>query len=494
MEKTTGAKKAKPEVLLWHDLVHESQDLTRLHFWRLSFSPSYDHDAIFSKLRTLFAKVGITSYGIYETLGDYDLLLRMWVPRDIGPEELEVNLVDLLSPLKLWNRNFFICHTAEHWADVQTDSEKWPDLDEQVVAEVSEFNAAQTGGEVVARSAAIDKLVSVGTLKTVPTDTRGIRLFVVFDHLRAAFPPGSRRQALGTIKSTCSRILEDWKKKHPGTLDPQISIYEGTGTMTEFLVMARAPHAYFHDFVREMAVALRRSDLDNDYDIRPYTHVIADRMFSEFVEDRPQPPERKVDINLEETESLEYKASFALDVRGYLATGKQARDKRIKEGVVQAACGLLNSPEGGKLVIGVLETRRELGKTKDKLALLESLRDEFGFEMDPEQLSDPPNALIGIEAEVGEGKNYGDADAYQRALNETLRSKIEPNPMSSIKLEIRKEGERSLCILDVSPGKHWFWAKSMDGKEEDFFVREAGSTRAYGGHEGELFREAHPRD
>lgn len=259
--------------------------------------------------------------------------------------------------------------------------------------------------------------------------------------------------------------------------------------------MVRAPHTHFHEFVRDVVTALHRAGLDDQYDIRPYTHVIADRMFAEFAEDRPTPTEGPgVEFEAQESESLEYKASFALNVRAYLETGEQKVDDDIVHGLVRAVCGLLNSPRGGKLVIGVLEVRRELERTKDKPRLLSALKERFGYEIEADSPGDPANALIGIEAEVGEGKNFRDPDLYQQRLVKVLGEQIKPNPWAFLRVSMPEVGERSVCLIEVDPGNVWFWAILPDGRQEKFYVREAGSTRAYSGVESDLYKKANPRD
>jgi hypothetical protein len=494
-----AANEPNKEVLLWHDQIHESQDLARLQFWRLSFSPSYDRDAIFASLRELFERAGITAYTIYETLGDYDLLLRTWVPRKITPEDLGQDLEESLKSLRLWNINYVLCHTALHWAETETetDSKRWPALGDSVIGEVSEFNRSQVNDMPVLRSAAIQSLIDADALKVIPTDTRGVRFFVVFDHPRFAWKRATREHALSSIINACKEVSDRWVADDPDGPAPQVSVYEGSGTMTEFLVMGRAPHSHFHTFVSRLLGAIRKAGLDEQYDMRPYTHVLADEMFSVFVEDRPVPSSDdapRIDIDEDETESLEYKATFALNLRGYIETGRQEPDPKITHGVIRAVCGLLNSPNGGKLMLGVLETRRELEKTKDKLAYLARLREEFDFEIDPSEIKNPPNALIGIEAEVGEGKVYSDVDVYQRTISQALHAQIKPNPNPFTTIEVRRAAGRSVCVLTVQPGTTWFWGRDLEDKHDEFYVREAGSTRAYSGVESDLFKQANPRD
>jgi hypothetical protein len=485
--------------LLWHDFVHKSQDLTRLYFWRLSFSPSYKREEIFEQLLKVFEEIGIAAYTIYETLGNYDLLARMWVPREFGPEEVEAALEGALKGLTMWNLDYLSCHTAEHWAEVETHLDTWPEMDDKAIDAVSDFNRRQFDlGEVIPRSPEIEQLIEGGVLKVVPTDTRGIRFFIVFDHPRQAFNPRSRRQALSRIKDTCNEILSDWGSRKLGEVaPPQASYYEGSGEMTEFLVMARAPHTHFHEFIRDIVLGLRGSGLDDIYDIRPYTHVIADRMFYKFAENRPPAARGRIHglaIKDDETESLEYKSTFSLNLRKLMETGEQGIDPRMIHSAVRAVCGLINSPKDGELVLGVHETRRELERTKDKLGYLTKLRDLFDYEVDPKELVDPPNAVIGIDVEIGQERNFRDRDAYLARIKEVLQKSIDPNPWPFLKMEVREKQGRAICIIKVKPGNVWFYATSLDGKSGEFYVREAGSTRAYSGLESDLYKRANPRD
>lgn len=467
-----------------------------MQFWRLSFSPSYKRAEIFEALEELFAANGVTSYVMYETLGEYDLLLRLWVPRQLGEDDLEEQLVEALDRLRLWKSNYLIVSTSAHWANVKTDADYWPALDDSIIGEVANFNQAQLEEEPVARSERLQLLIDHGALLVIPTVTRGIRMFIIFDHPREPLNRGARKQVFGTIQTACDKVCEDWNKEHPDQEASHVSVYGGTGPMTDFLVMARAPYGYFHDFVRQLSGALRGTGLDEQYDIRPYTHVIADEMFAKFSENRPVKADGvpKLDIDEEETESLEYKSTFALNVRRFIETGEQASDDRVMHGVARAVCGLLNSPNGGRLMIGILETRRELERTKDKLGYLARLREEFGFEVESDQVKSPPNALIGIEAEVGEDKLFPDVDRYQQRLLNVLQAGITPNPLLFTTLEIRNEGERRVCVLTVRPGTVWFWGRDLEDKHDEFYVREAGSTRTYSGMEGDLYRRAHPRE
>src|SRR5436305_333564 len=84
------------EILIWNDAVHERVESAHLYFWRLSFGFDYDRDSIFEHLAQFYRKANINSYVAYETLGDYDVLIRMWVPRTYIAEEIENALRDAL--------------------------------------------------------------------------------------------------------------------------------------------------------------------------------------------------------------------------------------------------------------------------------------------------------------------------------------------------------------------------------------------------------------
>jgi len=493
------------EVLIWHDHVHETDEHARLYFWRLSFSPSYDRDGIFDRLRGVYQALGITSHVAYETLGEYDLLLRIWAPRSLGPEDIELRLWQDLREYKPWNINYLVCRTEIHWSDADKPPEimpeDWPEADDPVIREVNDFNRAQwTSREPKARTSRIETFVGKGVLRPISLDTRGVRFFITFDHPRMPFSLGTRKTGLNIIKDKCREVLADWRSRDLDVEAPKLSLYEGVGTMSDFLVMARAPHGHFHEFVRDITIGLRTARLDDLFDMRPYTHVIADRLFSDFKEERVLLPDAEAigfDFDLEETESLEFKATFSLNFRTRMAVGREEPDEAVTSRLVKSVCGLLNAPQGGTLAVGVLEVRRELERVKDKRAYLQKLQDDFGYPIEiPDDEAaittlDLPNAVVGIEAEVGEGRLFSDQDKYARRVAQELRTTIRPNPWPYLTMTFPVVANRHLCVIKVRPADLWFYVK--DGEHEDFYVREASSTVRLAGEEMDHFKQAHRR-
>ncbi|HUB73393.1 MAG TPA: hypothetical protein VL979_05070 [Solirubrobacteraceae bacterium] len=508
----------KREVLIWRDFVHDRVESTRLSLWRLGFAPKYPRDKIFDALHRFYEEMGISAYVAYETLGDFDLLLRLWIPKLYLLEEVELRLRQTLEGCNLYGINFIGCRTDVHHAETPCDADLAVQavlsLEDDQVRAINEYNAAQYGtveaidrvlyrGEPaqnlpeISRPPGVDELLRVGALMSIPLDKRGIRFFVIFDHPRQPFRPETRDLTLQKLRDKCREIEDTWtiRMLEPGD-QPQISIYEGNGTMSDFIVMARAPHGCFHEFVHDVVMGLRAVDLDVLFEMRPYTHVIADRMFSDFQETRSVPDGfEHVDertVNQEEGETLEFKATLTSNIRSYMAVGKVERNPDRVDDVVRAVCGLLNSPRAGLLVIGVLEVRREIDKRTEPLSYLQELTDKFGYAFDPADIPDVPNAVVGIELEI-EGGLFKDRDQYVGFLRDTLRSRIEPVPLPWIRIEVVSVSGRSVCAIATRPADIWFYARTGQDGRESFFVREAASTRAYTGMESDLYKRAHPR-
>ncbi|HEX6602717.1 MAG TPA: hypothetical protein VF030_08745, partial [Solirubrobacterales bacterium] len=379
------------EVLLWHDSIHESRESRQLYYWRLAFAPRYPKEDILKGLSNFYDETNITSYVLYETLGDYDLLLRVWAPRAYNAEELELRLRQNLQGGYLWNLNYLACKTELHFSDKghHPDASAGRPVEsagDALINEINQYNHAQYRQLLRAdedpvtpppRPDGASDLIENGSLRSVPLDTRGIRLFITFDHPRQPFRPETRKWVVRDLKTKCEEIRRSWEGRmeidgsgekvavHP----PNISIYAGAGSMTDFLLMARAPHKHFHAFVRQLIHGLRDIGLDEKYEMRPYTHVIADRMFSAFREHRvvgAQVDDMPGLIQKDEDEGLELKATLTTNFRSLIVAGRTDADPLMQDEVVKTVCGFLNSPRGGALIVGVLEVRRELEKARDR--------------------------------------------------------------------------------------------------------------------------------
>jgi hypothetical protein len=512
------------EVLVWNDFVHEQEDNAQLSLWRLGFTPNYMYDEIFEALHRVFETKDIRAHVAYETLGDYDLLLRLWIPESFRPEDIELELRRELQHCNLLGLEYFACHTISHHAN---SDERRPDpgkvtaalelvhsLEAEHVREIAEYNKQQAATTKlidrvyyeqlkwedlpqIPRPPKADELLAVGALMSVPLTTRGIRCFVTFDAPRRSFYADMKRLLLLSLDAKCLEVRLAWQERMPHLDPPQVSIYAGKSPSTsDFIVMARAPHGCFHGFVHDLVMGVRDVELIKALELRPYTHVIADRMFTEFQEERREPdgpgPVDESTVQRDEDESLEFKATLYENFRSYIDHHRHERSEGRLDDVIKAVCGLLNAPQPGRLVIGVLEVRREIGSRDDPVAYLDRLRRDFDYDYDPEDLSNPPQAVVGIEIEIGP-EGFSDADEYRNFLRDKLLTNIKPPPFPYTRIDFPTVLGRQLCVVSTRPGDVWFEARVGKAKKWDFFVREGASTRPYDGQDRLLYQAAHPR-
>lgn len=503
------------EILLWSDAILESRESRQLYFWRLSFAPRYPKEKIFKGLERFYSEVNITSYVVYETLGDYDLLLRVWAPRAYNAEELELQLRQSLQGCFLWNLNHLACKTELHFSDNGHQSgEPTPELaGDPLIDEINQYNQAQyerllppneATGEPPKRPEGTSELIERGDLKAVSLDTRGIRLFITFDHPRQPLRPETRQWVVEQLKDKCRDVREYWEGETEVDSSgqtvpirpPNISIYAGAGSMTDFFVMARAPHKHFHEFVQQLIHGLREIGLDEAFEMRPYTHVIADQMFSAFKEHRvvgAQVDDIPGLIQKDEDEGLEMKATLATNFRSLIVANRPDKDPLMLNEVVKTVCGFLNSPRGGTLILGVLEVRRELEKARDPESYMAALKDRFGYAPDEEEGTLKfPNAVVGIDVDIEAG-HFSDSDEYVRYLGDVLDSHISPNPWPWLRVETQEIEGRRICLVWVRPGDVWFYARLTGAGPEEFFVRRGASTPSLSGSEADLYKRVYPR-
>lgn len=515
-------------VFVWHRLVHEVLEGSRLSFWRLAFVPDYPRRAIFEALLAFYEDFGIRSHIAYETLGEFDLLLRLWIPKIHTADEIEDGLRERLN---LYNVRFMVVRRFLHWSgdEPAPPLAQLEGISDRIVVAVNEYNEREAAryekwlslSDVGTSTLETDQAADSGfappespdgatelvgrVLTPIPLGTRGVRFFVTFDKPNVPFRPEEREEALERIKELCESVRRRWASRTPTGAPPQLSLYEGSGTMNEFLVLARAPYGYFHSFTRDLVLGLRSTGLDRMFHMRPYTHVMADEMFSEFTEYRlPRFADARnltvADLMEDESDVREYKASFAIDFRTLITANRRDEKKERKEDIVKAVCGLLNSEKGGTLVIGVLEVRREITSYTRPQLLLERLRGDFGYEWPKGaeaigSYAQLPNAIVGIDEELrARGGPVTDEDAFGNDVSQVLLDWLTPPAGPYFHVEMQKVGARTICVVSVRPSSTWHYARYSKGEAGTFFVRQGAATRPYDGYQADLYKQgAAPR-
>lgn len=83
---------------LWHPTVHVERARERLYFYRLQFRPFYQRDEAEAGVRAACAISGVLSICAYTLLGSHDLLVRVWLPEALDPEEFRREMSNQLDP------------------------------------------------------------------------------------------------------------------------------------------------------------------------------------------------------------------------------------------------------------------------------------------------------------------------------------------------------------------------------------------------------------
>lgn len=496
--------------------MHAIREGTRLQFWRFSFIPAYNRDRIFAAITSTFTRFNIVSYIAYETLGSFDLLLRLWVPRQYDPEDLALAFEAALRPHSLWANDFMVISSVErHWAWTQTVPHATPAqpqddslqlLTNDKINELHEFNTTSLDAQVNGYPGPqpptwAAHFETLDLLRPLSLERNGVRLFVTFDHPARAYRRQDKEDALARIDAKCRELLQAIATDTPtqGGTTPELTLYSGHGTMSDFLIIARAPSASFHEFLHGLIFGLRDINLDSLYNVRPYTHVIADRTYTRFVE-RPLANELPIDADLidrEESAALEFKSTYLGDLRRYFVTGERAKAEVLRAATLKAICGMLNSPIGGVVVIGVLQVARELERSRgSRASVLEKIRSDFPLlppVAQPDAYDSETKAIVGLEFDyLLDGAAYKDFDSFIREIERSLKSVIHPNPLPYISPSKLTVGGRTVAAFSVRPSlSYWFYA-DLEGARR-FYVRELASTREYTGLDAEGYRGNVPR-
>lgn len=132
-----GAAAVSPPVLpghIWHHRLHTALG-ENLCFYRLAFSPVYLRDSASAGIKTAFATHEVKSAAVYELFGPFDLLLRVWLPKECPPAHLSQSLEAELKPHGLdMLDSFAVDYVARHWAFAKKKSSGEPS--EQAVVEL----------------------------------------------------------------------------------------------------------------------------------------------------------------------------------------------------------------------------------------------------------------------------------------------------------------------------------------------------------------------
>ena len=129
---------------LWHHRVHHDLAGEQLMFYRISFAPVYERDLVADGIRAAYKLHGIRSVVSYELLGSYDLLLRVWVPKDTKAKTFMTTLTNELAPHGAQViEPFAVTYTLRHFLFPQAEGE--PQFHDIHHLQPDEIKAVETG-------------------------------------------------------------------------------------------------------------------------------------------------------------------------------------------------------------------------------------------------------------------------------------------------------------------------------------------------------------
>ncbi|HEV2858929.1 MAG TPA: hypothetical protein VGW80_11070 [Solirubrobacterales bacterium] len=461
---------------VWHPELHW-QAGERLFFVRLYFEPVYPD--VQKVLLDRLERLEISSYHVYELVGAFDLMLRVWYPGNVtdliaGLDLPEVRRADYMEVRKI----------HEHWVHAEGQpgpSPELTDLTSELVTRINQESHKVDGED-------LRNYVRAGLIAPV-SEQQGVKFFIA---VMASIGNSASINFTDVLVDHVSGILDDAADIVEGR-----SIYAGDG-FARLLLMGRFPgHAYF-DFMERVILQLNNKYMRQLFSARTSTGFGATRnpllgqdllspkkVAAAHEEELPLDGEKDaaaedLDVLLEEGENqyVEVKASAFLNLDRLVHQSMPSWDD-LRPELVKAVCGLLNQRNGERatLIIGAVEThryRKWLNENRQSLAEI----GEF--------------TILGLE----EDNPSGDWDLYQRRLADSLNAAIEPSPLPYMTLALERhihgETVKKVMRIILTPSGRPFYdrdgqklwvrqgaqVKELRGREHDEFVQSMAGAHA----------------
>lgn len=489
----------------WHPAVHEAWAEERLVFWRLGFSPTYRRKEILQAFDIICDRHGISSFTVYEVFGNYDLLLRLWLPKAVATERVDRDIKKTFATFDLELCDAFeVDNIVRHWfwSEDEEDEEKArrrgdsrdgdgsedtgsaflpPELDPKPSSRelfrinelITEFNESQVDTEKVLSDPLARDLLDRHVIG-IRNAEDGVKFTMV---VSASGLTASKWEAMDSLEERLTTILD---KARPIR---ERSLYSGLG-FGRFMVFGKIPTEEFYEINKCLIEPITdQAALARVYRTRSETYIGSNPRFQRFSELLSIAPEDEVDDEVEleellkqgETARIEVKGSAFNNVVRWLKTDEQVDDGIAFKGFAKAVVAMLNG-NGGLVVSGVLE---------------ESSRD---FATEP-KLADSPRVdgliVLGLNFDTA-GWKRTDPDEFVNKLRLKLREAIEPNPLDYFSIRAYELSGRVVCAVSVKESPpHWFYLK--EGSDFRFIVRRDSSSEAISGPEEDAYKRLNSR-
>lgn len=351
---------------IWHHRAHEEIGES-LYFWRLSFSPIYLRDSARAGLRAALARCRVKSVTVYEMLGVYDVLIRVWLPKGCQPDHFQEALLDELKPHGLeMSEPFAVEYPVRHWA-----FDRGGEPDDPTKGDIKRLLRNPDKVRAFERrelSADDDAELQSKFLAVTPgfrdKQRPGIKFALVVSG--TSREPGAEPSAQ-TLTPTDRDELEEQLTRvlDEATTIEDRSLYAGEG-FGHFVILGRVSYDNFHDIHKKLVTQIEEAPIREPFTAGTLTLVSGQRglrLFSEQLLDSPyvlETPAPSAGASAEHSwDSLPSGARFAdrFEVMESLGTGGYGVVYRVKdhrEGDVERAVKLF--PPGA----GAAAAQREL--------------------------------------------------------------------------------------------------------------------------------------
>ncbi len=321
---------------LWHHRVHTQKAHESLYFWRIGFDPVYERDKVKAAIAATCELHGVGGLVVYELLGVYDLLLRVWLPDGCSFDDFHESLTHELSSAGLSMLDpFQVEYMVRHWPFFKNGKQKFP-KDKAIGRLTPELIAQVEKNLVGVDSEQLELLENRHLLARMDgrgddSPNPGVKFVVMVSGSTEL-----EEEDFEIFEESVEKILNDAKAIHDG------SMYTGSG-FSHFLLMGRVGYDQdsFHAIHSELLAPLNAADLRERFRTRTVTHLGGQRgysMLSERLTGKParllhQPRNEEKDLAESEEKTLKPGEAFAsrFEIKEDLGGGGFARVYRVHD-------------------------------------------------------------------------------------------------------------------------------------------------------------------
>jgi hypothetical protein len=432
-----------------------------LHYYFLSFDPPYEFVRVKDAITDFFRDQTVESFSSFEIFGAVDVIVRAWIPSTKATRLASAlnKHLDRKKCTVAYSAIFNVSNVLFHsyWRDRPPVFESDNAADALDQWSVAKINDEETRKDLLERN---------WLRETRERDAR-VRMFI-------SIPPMRQRSAVADfVEMEIGEALEN------SGLEDAV-LYHGLGQHTELLIEAQVKVedyfeiSLFNDTINKLG--LQRFGSKTTTYLTTKNFALADKPKVAAFDRRELAEPRLIEEYLldEESESLEHKGSFEVDVSRFLSTEQVVQNPKLSGEILSTITAFLNT-DGGEIVIGAVEEKKFKG------AVLEKLKEKFPT------VGEMRITGIAWEYQFCRDKSW---DGFQRRILDSMADRIGASYGDLVRIRRlagKVDGDRDaeICLIQVAPSK--LDVAFLDG--DACFIRSGASTRQLKGQELKRFIE-----